>query len=286
MSEIIYHYTSLETLIAILEQSNSSDKLKLRATHIEYLNDASEYKRALNILREELIKHEENLVDEENKGLKNFKHIQLMEMLKNPTWDNMPPLITSFSKERDSLPMWNMYADNSLGVALGFEKEVIKGDVEKQGFRFAKCLYDQQEITASFSSDIERIYDCISISDKSFGTLTSFGSTPLDSFRNIVSIVKNNSFKYEKEWRIIIKQKLEQNNLSFNFKNKILKPYYQFEIPKISLKEIIIGPCSNFDLISKPLFMLLKQVNIKSTIYEDESRDVIIKKSKCPYRNI
>jgi hypothetical protein len=198
----------------------------------------------------------------------------------------MPPFITSFSEVEDSLPMWNTYGNNSLGVAIGFDKSILN-DSFSSSEELKKCIYDKSLVSEKLENNIENIYNCLRFNKGNFGWTTGVGAPIFNDFRDLVPITKNNAYSYEQEWRLIIKKTYEFKNIDFQMSNDILKPYVTFEIPKKAIKKIVIGPCSNFDLISQPLWMLLKKANIEATIFEEiEEGKINITKSKCPFRVI
>ena len=284
MPDILYQYTSLNTLKSIIEES-IEDSIELRATDIEYLNDQSEYKIALKILIQLLCDFEERLDEDNKKGILKYKNFELMDHLKEKDF-NIKSFITSFTEEKDSLPMWNTYGNNSLGVAIGFDKSILKDSLNSSS-KLEECIYNKSLVTEKLKDDIAQIYNCLRFNDGSFGWTTGIGAPIFNAFRDLVPVTKDDSYHYEKEWRVILKQDYECHKLKFQISNDILKPYLTFNIPKKAIKKIVIGPCSNFDLISKPLFMLLKKANIEAIICEDiVENKVNIIKSICPYRNI
>lgn len=98
-------------------------------------------------------------------------------------------------------------------------------------------------------------------------------------------IVKNSAFNYEKECRVVIpilvphKLGVPQipNFMFFKMSKKgNLIPYVKVEIPIKHIKEIILGPCSNFDVIKNALKMEMNTCSI----------NININKSSIPYRQI
>lgn len=283
MPEILYHYTSMSTLNSILE-NKKEQSLTLRASDIRYLNDTKEYKLALEILRNLLIEHENGLT-ENIKGIDKNLPPERMDLFRNPDWDLMPPFIFSLSDDGDNLPMWNTYADNSFGIAIGFDKQKL--EEIKQGVitSLEKCSYDDGNLKNQLALNISNIYNSINLSGPFFGITTDYNNPLIKDFEKIVPILKDKSYSYEKEWRLIIKQNYEFDKLNFNVKNGIPKPYIEFNINAVAIKEIVIGPCADFELIKYSLFMMLKKAGLNASLFEEKSKIKILK-SNCPYRAI
>ena len=96
--KILYHYTSLSTLIAILSQVKKTDDSQfiLRGTPIEYLNDWSEFTHGTQILTNKIIEYESqnpNIVKISNRiHANNWKEYICLGPIATS------PFITSFSK--------------------------------------------------------------------------------------------------------------------------------------------------------------------------------------------
>lgn len=127
---MLYHYTTLEALLAILQNSkvlsNSEGMyLVLRATHAYYLNDYREAK----LLIDALIKI----------GIP--KHvIATCELL------NGYPYVFSLSEKNDDLNMWRGYANDAGGVSIGFDDSVFCSlkkwnESSSDTYSFVKCEY-------------------------------------------------------------------------------------------------------------------------------------------------
>lgn len=285
MADLLYHYTSMTTLHALLDKVND-DKFTLRATGIKYLNDSKEYNLALEILRDLLIEFDESDKCINKKDLRNRLTIERMGFLKEFNVDLMPPFIISLSEEEDSLPVWNTYGDNSLGVAIGFKNKSIKELTNDNSF-LKKCEYDYDKVRKKLNTKIFSIHSSLFFDDKNFfGVVRNLDSEVYTFFLDIVSSLKDSAFKYENEWRFIIKQEYDFKLLKFNISNGLPKPYIDFSIDISNIAEIVIGPCANFDLAKGSLFMMLKKVGLTPTFEGIEDGSVYIRKSRCPYRTI
>lgn len=292
MSDLIYHYTSMKTLQKILENVKG-DKLTLRATDIRYLNDITEGEIATELLKEKLIVHENSLPENDKKNIGKHLTDSKLNFFKRIDPDDPYPFIFSMSKSRDSLPMWNTYADNSLGVAIGFKKQLLENIDYQYGFKFYDCDYEQKEIYKYIESNIVKMYRTIAINANLIGIFSDLKGDLWGYFKESVPILKHHSFSYEKESRLVFQYPINLENIDshfksigFNIKDGLPKPFIEFKIDKSLIGEIIIGPCVNYDLASDSLFRMLKKAGIDSTKSEFEVDRLKISISDCKYREI
>jgi hypothetical protein len=104
--EIVYHYTSIDTMTKIVASES------IWATSVCYLNDTSEQSHFLNLVRSR-IPHLQFKTPEASAVAKSFLNVRDGE------FENRP-FIASFSAEADSLPQWRSYCSAGNGVAIGF----------------------------------------------------------------------------------------------------------------------------------------------------------------------
>lgn len=114
---ILYHYTSGQGLYGIL---NSSE---LHCSHVNFMNDPSE-----DIYFEEIL----TKVFEESPIAKNIYNAMYNESYIRAIADPFDRYVASFSKNRDSLSMWNYYAKgNGYNIGVNIEN-VIEENTDSQ----------------------------------------------------------------------------------------------------------------------------------------------------------
>lgn len=269
--DILYHYTTMGTLQSILNNVKEKETLILRGTHVEYLNDETEYVLACEILVE-MLKSYVNKMDStdkknllENMNIKKFEYIGSLITGK--------PYVTAFSENQNNLPMWNTYGDNGRGVAVGIKKESIAS----LNAKWVKCSYDKESFKSYMSPFIEDLYIKISFID-------GFRYENPDFLLGILyTSIKHSAYEYEKEWRIV---KCESNgNVEYQEKTGLLKPYIEHAFVKNTLKEIWIGPCAEKELAIKSIKDLLEKVGY-DTSDSGKENFVKVENSKAPFRKI
>lgn len=110
----LYHYTSEETLYAMLESNN------IRATEFNYLNDAEEVVYGGKLLHEHIASHPSSINQQ-------FISQLLLHYSNNLICHHqefrrlMPTFVASFSSTPDSLSQWRAYGDSAKGVQIEFD---------------------------------------------------------------------------------------------------------------------------------------------------------------------
>ena len=106
--------------------------------------------------------------------------------------------------------------------------------------------------------------------------------TQLNVITNMMKVaapfVKHKAYEFEKESRLIqFHNNINDIKTKFNSLGKLI-PYIEVGIPKTYLKEIIIGPCCDSNIVRKciELKMLQKGINLQN---------IEITNSAVPYRN-
>lgn len=91
--------------------------------------------------------------------------------------------------------------------------------------------------------------------------------------------IKHPSYAYEQEKRLL-KYYLKESNQKVQFyeKNNNIISYTEVQIPIDNLKEIIVGPCPDFQSISRSITQLLHSQELNP-------QDIKIVQSEVPYRN-
>lgn len=235
-----YHYTDIGALIngIIPEHAELGKEVCMRATHARFLNDPEEIKRGIDFLVE--VSEKSSQANELSSLLKSHGNLFLI----------------SFTQEKDSLPMWNTYANKSNGIAIGFErlKSLSFADL------VLKCWYDIGELTELIDHYLQ------------------LGKEKVDPILYTIclpQIYKNKAYEYEKEIRLI--GEFKELPTKFREKNGYIIPYKEVFFAKEQIKSITLGPCQNMDNAEYSLRQFLNSRGFEH---------VEIKRSEIPYRNI
>jgi hypothetical protein len=298
--QIVYHYTSVNTLLAILtRQEQELEKCKndsvknhnsfvLRGTHIDFLNDSTEFVKGGEILIELIKEFEKACPATKNRNISNLLNRDVWKQTLNNCNFSSLPFITSFSENPNNLPMWNTYASGGMGVAIGIKKDFVNEwdcDSEYGKPTWGKCVYDKAFFSSCLNKNIDAFYK---IFENNKGNLRINGDIDFERISSFLSIYKNSAYEYEKEWRLIKYCSNSDYNKEIKFQeiDGLLKPYVENIFPKSVLKEIVLGPCSNQELLHKSIRMNLLRAGY--CIYGEVNNDECVKiiKSNAPFRHI
>ena len=259
-AETLYHYTSLSGLLGIVGSG------ELRSSDIRYMNDATELRHTLDLLRQHITQRIIGGTD--NPGLLN----QLLEWLSHRIASGPLLFGASFRANGNLLSQWRGYSMHGKGVSLGFSPQHIQGCAHRQGFQVARCLYGSAEQRGL----VEQIVD--TIEDLSRGTEPRVdagnGRQPWASvFEQVegdllcmAAVLKHPSFEEEQEWRLVSPVITDCRSAPVRFREgaSMLVPYYAFDLGDgegggMRLDHVFLGPTSNSELSMKSLALYLDQ---------------------------
>ena len=270
MKNIIYHYCSVESFRAIIENKT------LWLSSVYNLNDYKE----IHWIKDKIFKKIKTSITKDNFiKYKNFEEL----------YSNQLPnvYIASFSEGSDLLSQWRAYANDGFGVAIGFNSDYFK---ENKLVQTSSVLYDEEEQEKQIDlilKPLDEIDDNIDIDSLEFSKICKAIITDIN---NLSAKSKNELFKEEQEVRLIHNPKIidDKKNKKFIFEDNLsqmmfrsvcgnLIPYFELkfeEEKKIpAILEIIKGPKNKF-------------INEEAKIFLSNNGfySVDIKSSKSSYR--
>lgn len=244
---MLYHYTSLATLCAIIGGVQDG-KLFLRASNAKKMNDPNDCYYFVNIVGQ----------------INHWDKYKIDAICKEKDEYDAPYLI-SLSKLKDDLHMWNCYGDDGKGVVIGFDEEKLNESVDKfftENHIFArlyKCLYKS-------SSQIKNDLELASLITKNINK--DFWNEK--SISDISNILKHPCYKYEREYRIVIKHGYKEYTPEQVY-NKEEDAFY-LSISINAIKYIIAGPNANLDAIKKIFSRFFPKATFRKSIIPYRSK--------------
>lgn len=280
--DLIYHYTNASALLGMFKNcSQKNPYITMWATHALYLNDPTEYRYGKEVCHKLLQAVEEELgipeIDRlsvrmyEEQMQDHFKLIDMAYAQEPRQIGRGYPYVISFSKNRDTLSMWNTYAQRGNGIAIGFDKDELQRRCKQ--LKIKSCYYDiEDKDYSSVKNEIKRKYGQYQhrvMNDPAFA--------PIDFMQYLHSefaaYTKHKAYIEEREVRCKINQ---SDGILFREANGMVVPYVETKIPFECVKELIVGPTIDKDRMNNSLFMLLASKKCK--------HGVQIEMSKIPYR--
>lgn len=288
--KFVYHYTSIETLFAILEgyrKSKESNVLTLRASNIYRVNDPKEMVMGYDVLKKWIRRYEDSQCIPVS--------IRLSEVYQNEEYEakcksdylqtrnadfievGEVPYVISFSFRHDYLPMWGLYGDKGKGVCLKFALSELQSLTSSLPGLVNYCGRTNLE---GFKNTMEFMYGCYMRELKDM-------EVPVETkIRELATIclttapfVKHKDYQYEKEYRFVFYNWYNQRKISMpSHKTSIYKilPYIEVAIPVKALQGIIIGPDVNFDVMKHVVRKELEECRLNAGM---------VTKSRISYRN-
>ena len=201
--DYIYHYTAINTLLSLLHTPTTLEKdiIEARENNPDYGYYINFHASDLRLMNDR----------QENKLINTMAELIPDELaLANgcADWVQGKPYVVSFCKQRDFIPMWNMYADTGKGICLKFRRDGSDEDIKK--------------INTSPFSDI-LLKDCTYLTEREFRKRIRVVKKELEQFKESVSgkpilpgqrsipdfnaesaFLKLDSFKYEQEVRLAV----------------------------------------------------------------------------------
>lgn len=292
----VFHYTSPNGFDSILF---SHESIKLWANRYDCLNDMSEgtiAQKIFEVVCDEMLENEEmssefyDVVKGCRKNKTTLFHVPEDGRWK-PSRDEWESFICSFSRNNDSLAMWNYYSKGSKyeGYNIGFQSESLKRNLEntfnslKVNFSVCPIIYkksEQKELIASFLKNLENHYEK--------GEETSVRYIVCDYLTKWSLIFKSEYFEHEQEVRVIVdvekKKKhgvIQERPLKINYRHNhgYIIPYIELEFDKDTLASVSIGPLQCTD----------KQKEVQKSIMEERLESagydfITVKYSDIPVR--
>jgi len=284
LPQTLWYYTSGATFARILK-SNS-----VWSTQISCLNDHSEFRYSVRLLREEF-KNSLTSTDEECSWLAKY----LYETMENDGADASFFFVFCMSLVRDDLSQWRGYGGGEGGVSIGFRPMgLVTTEVTKQGY----VLPVQYEV-AEHEKIIQNVANWTNIFFKEGlkrrpgadrkQWATSFLEMWREQIVYLAPILKHPSFKDEKEWRLIYA--LHPNDIA---KIEILQrsALISRHLPisfgsKLPIREVVVGPCRHpsVSLISVGTYLSAQGYSVNEA-EENDPNKVTIKSSSIPFQTV
>lgn len=270
-SERLYHFTKP----CVVREHLFKDGGDMRCTHVDFLNDDSEWQKGLDYISDYFRKHgNDDLADE-------------VDVL--PERIGCVPYVCSFSQYDDKASMWGMYGDRRCGgYALGFMRTELerlvnaKNVLSDDEYYLLPCLYSGVQNADVVLDNI--LNECHSDEDEHLIREGCENELPLRILSRIFFlslIVKDSSFDYENEWRLVVRKNatapLRRGECGF-FGDKSKYVYSElFEGPlRNYVSRLVVSPCGGEDVKNDNYVKILELRDIYGLHFE-------VAKSRSPY---
>jgi hypothetical protein len=292
---VLYHYTNQAGLLGIVQTK------EIWATHTQYLNDAREFLHGVQMARKQLavfqrcarirsrpaalpgvpatVPSSGVVGDEERAALR-----EMVEGVGDAEGlASINVCVASFSEDGgDSLSQWRAYAPRG-GYSIGVRADRLAGLAAAHRFFLARCLYDHREqvrlVRALIDEVLEENIGCRKGTGDAEQCLPRGGNLPA-YLNRYAPILKDRSFRDEREWRIISRpQMCRGSRFSFREGSSMMTPFYRFPIGDddmpVPFEEVVVGPT---------LDQSRSKASVRSFLVSRGLGDVRVRLSAVPYR--
>lgn len=272
-----YHYTTQDTLCGMLNNyrvNMNPGNLIFWASSIFTMNDPQEMKHGVDVFKI-LVPFNENFYRIPKKDRLNIESFDNTKILSE---HSNTPFVVSFSRNRDELAMWSLYGDEGQGVVLKFNKDLeaypsdLTGVTKPENVYYGAGTDKIQLFNQIYNDGLKELRQCTNEDQRR----ACREKTLSKLYVHICPFIKTEAYKMENESRLSY-YGIPYHLIKFRTRNKNVVPYIEVPIPVKYLKEIIIGPCCNYELALRSIRCLLDSCGLQR---------VDISKSSIPYRNI
>jgi hypothetical protein len=246
--QVLYHYASTEAAISIIRSRT------LRATSIHHMNDAREFKHALDVVRNQLrILRDEQLPTD------------------TPFFEAFEETLTGYrglnihafclSEHDDQLSQWRAYCRGG-GYALGFDPERLARLMD--GFLMARCIYTPEEQDAKVRDSLQGALNAFRQSvGRDEGVQKAISTARGGFFLGFVltaPFFKDPAFREEAEWRLVEFQ-LDPDDSRLNFRSApdFIVPYLECQLEELPLVNVVVGPTPEPELARVTMERMLRR---------------------------
>lgn len=273
----LYHYTSLSTLLAIIQNKT------IRLSDYRFLNDKQELTYAIERLKE-IAQDQSNVFSRKLTNVLNDISIgkavlpftdestdNLAKSIDNPIGIkfqkyDLSYYVLSLSEKCDDLAMWKMYA--KLGCCIKFNSQILLEyfhNIRDRHFLKGICNICYGKIRYDESID-QQIHNFMKFENQ----ISNLDINLYDGAWRWCLLNKCNSFAYEKEFRIAIpfspKFLMGEESYKFIITDGFIKPQIEFNNFPVDnvIEEIVISPYLDTKLVQMGIEEVLKSEKIEN----------------------
>lgn len=274
---ILFHYTTPIGLLGI------SQSKKIWATDLRFLNDKKEFQHSLDIMHsilESFYKVDNN--PKKPKGL-NYNFVEFLRINLREKW-NPKVYVASFTEKGDLLSQWRGYCPKG-GFSIGFHFNLLSQVAKKHHSFLLPCVYDYkiqnqmlEELLVSYSKKYDEAIK--NNNQKNSDELAhSISNEFIINMFALSPMLKHESFREEKEWRIVSTILIGSPDIKFRASESNIIPYIEISLcqseEEIEYKQVFIGPASINHYSKEALSQLLRKNRMQKNA---------IQLSSAPYR--
>lgn len=302
--EYVYHYTSIQSLLGMFSSDSHSNKcITFWASNILTMNDPDEFRFGYKSICNAFIQIEDNMnyCDklEDKYLLRNSTFFRRKESDKKEIeqfiekcicGSSFLPYIISCTTKEDDMDFWRNYAKDGNGVCIAFDKEILTKHFDDtiENSVYGDVVYGNSDMHTLEDSN-PKLYDILCDGYNEYfneidgcepecrNNISKIQQKYIEQSALFLSaLFKRKGYSNEQEYRFAVLKKNDGTNIGFRTTTKgNIIPYTCISLPRKAIKDIMIGPCVDFESTS----LVLKQF-----LMNKRFTDVNILKSEHKYR--
>jgi hypothetical protein len=265
--DCLYHYTSQDGLLGIVKSST------LWATNIIHMNDATEFHRPLNMLRERVgqelerreyeAKHFSTRNAARAAGAEGLvRRLKLLRGKLNKVRDTAI-CVACFCEDGDLLSQWRGYSGRGYGYSLGFNSALMKETTSSAGFILGECIYCPKRQQNIIDESLEYLLRPSAPDDEKSVT------QELLAVLRFMGLFKHEAFRQEQEWRLISTHRVPAEKVEFRSATSMIIPYIAVDIgsgKNSCIEHVYVGPRPHMELSIASVRQLFFQQGLPNRI--------------------
>lgn len=261
----LYHYTTQQGLLGII------DSRSIWASEIRFLNDATEFRTALEAVAAEI----RTRVAEVDSGEGNARGEAILREF--TALEDTNVFVLSLTEESDDLSQWRAYGGKHSGFALGFDIEKLGALASEHGFSLERCIYDPPAQRLLAATIVDESMAWLSAGDR-------MAQRRRREFRRTMvktaPLFKDYTFAAENEWRLVsASHALTVPRIGFRSGASTIVPHYSLPLfasdGSTPLSSVTVGPTPHVELAIQSVHALVQARGLK---------DVVVHESRIPLR--
>jgi len=278
----LWYYTNASTFAHILKSK------QIWSTQISCLNDHSEFRFSVRLLRDELKLYMGN-ADEHIRYL--ARH--LWEVMEQDGADASWFFVFCMSDIRDDLSQWRAYGGGEGGVSIGFDPmKMMSGEIKTQGY-LVPVRYraqDQKAIVSDVAIATLKFFR-EGLARRNGADRQKWTDSFLNAWRDHVvyfaPILKDSSFEQEREWRLVVNlTAADVARIEIQQRSALISRHLPLSFgDQLPIREVVLGPCRH-PLVSRISIgtYLRAQGYVVNESNENDATKVTVSSSRIPFQ--
>jgi len=278
---VLWHYTTGSALINIIESG------ELWATQVSCLNDRSELRFAIRLLREALRPHRNKASVDDEILLEKIKEAMSEEAAGTSEW-----FVACLSEQRDDLSQWRAYTAEEAGYAIGFSSAglALAGSADQSLLAPVNYDIEKSRSLAKATADATLHFFRSGLAKRRDESPANWADVFLSAWGDIITylapMLKDPAFESEREWRIIRRLRpSDTGRMRYLQKRTMMTRHLPLTFPSPSqphlkllpVAEILVGPGRH----RKNSLISVSDL-LRTCDYPADQREVSV--SKIPYQ--